>query len=85
MAFFANRFSGSRLRPTSEFDMTDNIIPNFNGDRIPASAIRQPEGMNVSNMPLFGISPLGMNIELGEFILDTDLEFLNQITLPLAS
>lgn len=30
-----------------------------------------------------GLSPFGMGMDLGELILDGDLEFLNQMTLPL--
>jgi hypothetical protein len=42
-------------------------------------------GIDSTNAMLTGLSPFGIGIELGEFILDGDLEFLNQMTIPMNS
>ncbi|CZR66991.1 related to C6 transcription factor [Phialocephala subalpina] len=43
----------------------------------------QVEGMDATSGMMTGFSPFGLGAELGEFILDGDLEFLNQVTLPM--
>jgi hypothetical protein len=43
----------------------------------------QAVGMDSTNELTNGFSPFGIGIELGEFILDGDLEFLNQMSFPI--
>jgi hypothetical protein len=49
-----------------------------------ASSPQNPnEGMNTAREIMTDLSPFGLGMDLGEFILDGDLEFLNHMTLPI--
>jgi hypothetical protein len=71
----------SANHPISDTNAPAQTLDNSN--RQASSPLNPGEAMNATGEIMNGLSPFGLGMDLGEFILDGDLEFLNQMTVPI--